>query len=342
MVKDIITLFIELNLVTLIMIAGTLLFLNRDLGKYKNIVVYIRWNLLFSLILSVVDTLELWTASLTEPTIWRILYSAIGYSLRPIIILTLLWGLTKAKRKRALYSIPALLNALEVFSALFSDAAFSYNAQNEFERGPLGFVPHIVCGFYLIVLTVITLKHFDKHNAEERNLLLYTVLSAVIVIAFGTILDLPGKFNTIIATSNMFYYMYYYTKCTVENTVIDTMEKEQRTTLEHMAYVDALTELGNRAAFIEELDICEKNPNVACVVLDVNNLKLCNDRYGHHEGDKIISDAAECIQNAFGGLGKCFRIGGDEFSVLIQNKQKTEILEAIDQMNRLIEEKNHH
>lgn len=342
MVKDIITLYIELNLVTLIMIAGTLLFLNRDLGKYKNIVVYIRWNLLFSLILSVVDTLELWTASLTEPTIWRILYSAIGYSLRPIIILTLIWGLTKGKRKRALYSIPALLNALVVFSALFSDAAFSYNAQNEFERGPLGFVPHIVCGFYLIVLTVITLKHFDKHNAEERNLLLYTVLSAVIVIAFGTILDLPGKFNTIIATSNMFYYMYYYTKCTVENTVIDTMEKEQRTTLEHMAYVDALTELGNRAAFIEELDICEKNPNVACVVLDVNNLKLCNDRYGHHEGDKIISDAAECIQNAFGGLGKCFRIGGDEFSVLIQNKEKTEILEAIDQMNRLIEEKNHH
>lgn len=342
MAKDIITLYIELNLVTLIMITGTLLFLRQDLGKYKNIVVYIRWNLLFSLILSVVDTLELWAASLVEPTIWRVLYSAMGYSIRPAIVLMLIWALVKEKRKRVFYFIPELINILVVFSALFSDAAFSYNVRNEFVRGPLGIVPHMVCGFYLIVLTVITLKRFKQHNAEERNLLLYTILSSVIVIVFGTLFALPGKFNTIIAVSNMFYYMYYYTKSTVENTVIDTMEKEQRSALEHMAYVDALTELGNRAAFSDELEICEGNPKVACVVLDVNNLKLCNDRYGHHEGDKIISDAAECIENAFGQLGKCFRIGGDEFSVLIQDKRQEEILEAIENLHQYIEEKNHH
>lgn len=121
---------------------------------------------------------------------------------------------------------------------------------------------------------------------------------------------------------------------------IVTLEQRYRWELEKIAYIDSLTGLENRAAFTKELTAYEQNGNAACVVADVNNLKLCNDRYGHLEGDKIISDAAECIYNAFNKLGKCYRIGGDEFCVLIPNAGQEEIFAALGKMEELVDEKN--
>lgn len=118
------------------------------------------------------------------------------------------------------------------------------------------------------------------------------------------------------------------------------MEQRYRRQLEELAYLDILTKLGNRAAFTKELAACEENPKVACVVADVNNLKLCNDMYGHQEGDKVIIDAAECVCKAFEELGKCYRIGGDEFGVLLPECEEQEIWKALERLEGLITEKN--
>lgn len=122
---------------------------------------------------------------------------------------------------------------------------------------------------------------------------------------------------------------------------LETGEEDSKTLLERLAYWDVLTELGNRAAFSKMLSECGQMVNVFCVVFDINNLKMCNDRYGHSEGDKMIVDTAECIKGAFGSIGDCFRIGGDEFAALIQNKEEKDILDAIENLNVLISEKNH-
>ena len=53
-------------------------------------------------------------------------------------------------------------------------------------------------------------------------------------------------------------------------------------------------------------------------MLDLNNLKKCNDRYGHEAGDTYLKKASEMITNAFSQENTVYRIGGDEFVVLIQ------------------------
>ncbi len=121
---------------------------------------------------------------------------------------------------------------------------------------------------------------------------------------------------------------------------IVTIEQKYQWELEKIAYVDALTGLENRAAFTRELIAFANNSGAACIVADVNNLKLCNDRYGHIEGDKIIADAADCVRGAFEELGKCYRIGGDEFCVLISVSEHTQILAALGKMEKLVDEKN--
>lgn len=121
---------------------------------------------------------------------------------------------------------------------------------------------------------------------------------------------------------------------------IVTLEQRYQSELEKIAYLDGLTELGNRAAFKKELLECESCPKAACIVGDLNNLKLYNDRYGHQEGDKVIIDAARCVQEIFGSMGRCYRIGGDEFCVLIRSADRTQILTALENLQIRIEEKN--
>lgn len=331
--------FLEYNLVTVIVVLGSFVYLKDDFGEYRKTARTIRVNMLLVLLLSVFDTVELWTANYTDMISQRILCSALGYSLRPVVILMLIFIIVKERNKRIILSIPGAFNVIVAFSAFFTDIAYSYNTNNVFVRGPLGFTTHAVCFFYLIVLIVVTAKYF-KEDSEKRRLFLFTSIFIAVLIVVCSVIDIPGKMNSVIAIGNMYYFMYYYINLSVEKAVENTREVVQKKALERLAYIDALTELGNRAAFSRMMSECANVKNMSCVVFDVNNLKLCNDRYGHSEGDKMITDAAGCISDAFRDIGNCFRIGGDEFSVLIQNKTEKDILASVDKMNSYISEKN--
>ena len=64
--------------------------------------------------------------------------------------------------------------------------------------------------------------------------------------------------------------------------------------------------------------------------MDLNNLKHTNDTLGHDEGDKLIKNAALCITKCFKELdAKCFRTGGDEFLVIVNNFDDSNMLEEI-------------
>ena len=93
--------------------------------------------------------------------------------------------------------------------------------------------------------------------------------------------------------------------------------------ISRLAYVDGLTEVGNRTAYIEkkeELLAMENRAGLAVAMFDVNNLKKVNDSLGHSAGDELIRESARIIQRSFGSLGMVYRIGGDEFVVLFQSE----------------------
>lgn len=111
-----------------------------------------------------------------------------------------------------------------------------------------------------------------------------------------------------------------------------------------LAYSDGLTDLANRTAYMEKLqDIMEKNSgNLGIVMIDINNLKHVNDNLGHQMGDELIRIAANIIRNTFGVIGNTYRIGGDEFTVLIEgeapedkyNEIVLQFIRSMDDQNR--------
>lgn len=109
---------------------------------------------------------------------------------------------------------------------------------------------------------------------------------------------------------------------------------------QEIAYMDIMTHMENRMAFLKQQESGGEQDNRGCVVLDINDLKKANDYYGHQEGDKLIVDAAECIQTAFAGIGKCYRIGGDEFAIILHTISEEEIRLAIERLEQRMKQKN--
>ncbi|WP_109734601.1 MULTISPECIES: HD domain-containing phosphohydrolase [unclassified Fibrobacter] len=91
--------------------------------------------------------------------------------------------------------------------------------------------------------------------------------------------------------------------------------------LKGLASTDSLTGLENRLSFDNLLKKIEADHNPlsewVMLMIDVNGLKYTNDTFGHLAGDALIIAAAQTISDAFGASGHCFRIGGDEFVVLV-------------------------
>jgi len=89
---------------------------------------------------------------------------------------------------------------------------------------------------------------------------------------------------------------------------------------ERRATIDALTGLPNRLAFNTALAniACDEPGSWALFVLDLDNLKVVNDTFGHLAGDDLIRAAARRLSQAM-APDVAFRLGGDEFAVIIQS-----------------------
>jgi diguanylate cyclase (GGDEF)-like protein len=100
------------------------------------------------------------------------------------------------------------------------------------------------------------------------------------------------------------------------------MEHHELKKLQISAATDSLTGLYNRRLFDE---YCDKELNrakryghqLAIVILDLKKLKDVNDRYGHLRGDQVLQMAAATLRNTLRASDSAFRIGGDEFVLLL-------------------------
>lgn len=141
--------------------------------------------------------------------------------------------------------------------------------------------------------------------------------------------------------------MFGFIVCLAVSSQINTyrlMEQGMKYTLvKNLAYMDGLTGLGNRTAYLEKLEELEQKEkgSLGVVFLDINNLKQVNDHIGHEVGDKLICLAAEMIDSTFGKEGDVYRIGGDEFCVLIEGDTiYTRYKERLDQFEQRIKAEN--
>jgi diguanylate cyclase (GGDEF)-like protein/PAS domain S-box-containing protein len=125
----------------------------------------------------------------------------------------------------------------------------------------------------------------------------------------------------------------------IQNDVTDQHEIRQQ--LARQARHDALTGLSNRYALIEELkgaleSAQQKDRQVAIVLLDLDNFKHMNDRFGHIEADRILVQIGRRLGSLVDKTETAARLGGDEFALVLSDWQDPGRLEK--QMERILYE----
>lgn len=107
--------------------------------------------------------------------------------------------------------------------------------------------------------------------------------------------------------------------------------------IHRLGTVDSLTGIKNRNLYekaIEEFEAAGAE-NFSCVYVDANGLHSMNNSLGHKAGDKMLKCVADCMKKEFGSC--CYRIGGDEFVVLVKGLSHKEALAKADNMCKNVE-----
>ena len=199
---------------------------------------------------------------------------------------------------------------------------------------------------FVALVTGIYLKHFKLNSTRFLNIAAFLALSGIWFLSdsalaqeytsFPALTGMIPFYGTIFEVGVLIFEQLLLTSIFV-NLVEQAKTRSELEVYERLLKEDRMTGINNRTAFEEQLqdieDHAQDYDNAALIFMDVDGLKNTNDLYGHNAGDELIISAALCIKNVFATYGKCYRIGGDEFCVLIFDSIENvdELLKQMDQ-----------
>jgi diguanylate cyclase (GGDEF)-like protein len=100
--------------------------------------------------------------------------------------------------------------------------------------------------------------------------------------------------------------------------------------LEVLSYRDALTNINNNRSYQEHMEeLSKKKLPYGLIFMDLNDFKQVNDTYGHEAGDTLLNIVAKRLQNSIREKDKAFRIGGDEFVVVIHGTHDAQFYDGV-------------
>lgn len=111
--------------------------------------------------------------------------------------------------------------------------------------------------------------------------------------------------------------------------------------LEDLSLHDDLTQLPNRRflmnKFLNSRLEAEKETQFSLMILDLDNFKTINDRFGHLVGDKVLIKVAAILKNSLRGTDCAARVGGEEFVVFLPNSKQNEALLVAERIRQTIQ-----
>ena len=107
--------------------------------------------------------------------------------------------------------------------------------------------------------------------------------------------------------------------------------QQERQLLESNAYIDPLTNLGNRSGLDRHVEqLWRKGDPFACAYIDIDHLKHCNDKFGHAEGNRYILGICRALTETMAHDDLLFRIGGDEFVLVSPTTGEAELEQRLE------------
>ncbi len=187
---------------------------------------------------------------------------------------------------------------------------------------------------HVIMALLIGIVFYNSYNLlhNSKNTKIVKIhLICIVVCTAGLVFDLVGYYlnswdNNCFGRIGFLAYIIILGISSTRETASLMQMGQQADAYQRLAYTDQMTGLFNRTCFNIDFDELEKNPaDIAIIDFDLNHLKYTNDTYGHTAGDRYITNSAKIISEIFSSIGKCYRVGGDEFVAIVSDSSNVDI-----------------
>lgn len=195
---------------------------------------------------------------------------------------------------------------------------------------------HILLGMALMYMVGATVYAMWKRGINQQ--VIVGILGIIVLLGVLT-LDLVhfylGSFQiTFIGNFGVLIYICILVQEAFKQTISQADKARKLEFYRQLATKDMLTDMYNRNSYDEWVKENVQMPGTLIITFDLNNLKYCNDTLGHAIGDDYIKNAAGIIAEIFGNSGNCYRIGGDEFCVVIPKQNKIDPEDKLTQLEQ--------
>lgn len=292
---------------------------NVDVKNKKNVIyIFASVTTIILLILEIM-TILMELSSNNRLIIPHRIANILGFSLSPVVpFILLFFNGNKGKNSlhRYFLTIPLFFNTFICALSYKTGFIFFVDAQNQYTRGNLFLLPTIISIFYYMLFLITVMKNIVEYEKEDKKILVPILFIPILAI----ILQIIFKDLILIWSSTSISLLLYY---------IFLLELQFK--------YDIQTNIRNRTAFEKEMEhYINSDRNSIIVVFDLNNLKSTNDKHGHKAGDEMICYAAKIIEKSFMGIGKAYRIGGDEFCVICNEVESGLVDSALSNLDDLL------
>ena len=188
------------------------------------------------------------------------------------------------------------------------------------------FVTHLLLAGGVALLVILMLREYRREH--DRGILMilqaFTALAAggIIALALYWLLEIP--YYGVFFNCGIMAFVILLIRSLIITMVENLRFKTEMKVYRRLEKEDRLTGLKNRKAFDEYIIELEQKAgtykDIVLIFMDLNHLKDINDRFGYGVGNEAIITAARCIESAYAPDGDCFRVGGDEFVVILPDE----------------------
>jgi diguanylate cyclase (GGDEF)-like protein len=221
-----------------------------------------------------------------------------------------------------IYAIPCAVSTVLSMVSLYTGWFFIIDENNNYMRGPYFFVMAVISLLYLIFSFGMALKDVIKNGwGENKSINLHLVIFPI-GIFLATAIQIMFFGVSIIWVCSMLAFASIYIN--IQNGEIST---------------DHLTGLYNRRRFDEHLKrrlkVQKKGQHMFAIIMDLDDFKNINDKYGHLAGDNALARVAELLRNNCKDSDDFVaRLGGDEFIIVGERTDTADIQKLLDRISK--------
>lgn len=203
--------FLIMNFAPVIGIISLLIFLYTNMALDKKITQMFKVITYLSIVQLIIYDAEMWTATWSEPSVWRMVLSVLSYTLRPLMLYCIIILILRNHENKTLkmaFMVPTIVVFLCYCVAFFSKVSFYFTPDNKLVRGPLAYSYFIVMFFYFLVALYLSMKAFQS-KSQEGVINIAIIAFNVFAIVVEAIWQRKGFGGTAMVYAIVFYYMYF-------------------------------------------------------------------------------------------------------------------------------------